>query len=78
MVKDINGKRLKAGDMVRRARRGSDVIPVKRRSGKGALPPMEVLHIGRTGTPLDGYICVDNIGGFRLWERPNNFERISV
>lgn len=73
-MKDINGKPIRKGMVVRRAARGSDIIPVKRRSGKGSLPATKIIEVGKVGTPLEGLICVDTVGGFRVWERPNNFE----
>lgn len=68
---DINGKRIRKGDKVRRAARGSDVIPTKRRT---SLPPEVVLAVGR-GKQFAGYVAI-GVHGFRTWERGSNFERL--
>lgn len=75
MLKDINGKTIRKGSRVRRAARGSDVIPPRRRA---TLPVQIVLAVGR-GKHLAGLVCVttlSELGGARVWERPGNFERV--
>jgi hypothetical protein len=68
IVRDINGDPMQVGDKVRRARRGSDVIPVERRSLYGAL-----IAIGE-GEQFAGYV---RVSGFIAWESPTNFEKVT-
>lgn len=66
-VLDINGQPLRVGDKVRRAARGSDVLPVERRVLHG-----EVRQIGEA-EHVAGLVMVS---GFIAWESPRNFERV--
>jgi hypothetical protein len=74
-ARDINGQRIVKGTKVRRAAWGSDVIPKERR-GKFELA---VRVVGKRGTPLDGFVSVENLDAagvtFRAWESGKNFER---
>lgn len=66
-VLDINGTSFAVGDRVRRARRGSDVIPVESRVLYG-----NVRAIG-DAEHVRGLVLVS---GFIAWESPTNFERV--
>lgn len=69
MLNDINGKRLRVGQTVRRAAYGSDIIPCERRA---QCRPVQIEAIG-TGEHLDGLI---RTSGALAWESPANFERV--
>lgn len=67
IVSDINGQPMQIGDRVRRARRGSDVIPEERRTLYG-----NVTAIG-DGEHIAGMV---KVSGFIAWESPNTFEKV--
>ena len=68
--RDFNGERLRIGDSVRRARRGSDVIHWKRRA---TLPVERIVGIG-THEHMLGLI---QVSGSVAWESPKNFEKVT-
>lgn len=70
--RDFHGERLRIGDSVRRARRGSDIIHWKRRA---TLPVERVVGIGtQAHEHLLGLI---QVSGSVAWESPKNFEKVT-
>lgn len=70
MAKDVNGKRVKVGQTVRRAAWGSDIIPLERRTKTG----VPVLATDARRRDLAGRICAQLILGCPVWERGEQFE----
>lgn len=67
-VLDCNGTPLHVGDKVRRAARGSDVIPVERRTLFGTVEAVgEAQHVA-------GLV---KVSGCIAWESPRQFEKVA-